>query len=718
MAPRRPCSPIFDPVDSSYDPVHRPIHQAPIYPSRPHDPSYPLPPDPYPHSPPYQPPPPNRTRERRSRVTIARDSPSDTGDDSSSHEYSIDMTPQFSQTRPEVKFLYNHSAADDRRVTWSEFEDPREEEARTRAATGCYAVVHRRKKASMRDESPWKTDSFVVNGAALRGVLKQVFKDYPHWMKDREPFVFRPPFQQFFHRWEEIKTALNQNESVKNEGAILTKELMPWMERHRKDLDAIIQQCAVAFDDLWLIYPPGETVVRTVKGQPSACNIVRTEIREDIPGSRELFIQLKQFDWNGSYCGFNMSSTSIISYEDVIPVASLEMVPLKFKGDAQAVEALQEKLLRRGRKFEAMRGFHIMKCRGSKFLAHNDNSGITEHAPRPISGRVIIDAYAFHHCQEYAIPVLRRSDEDEPPTDTSSVSEEYFRTDPTVSDERDEDLRSLTDIECILSVAHVKGFDLTKKQWCEFNIDELHDPEWSDVPYDKLVLPADEKQLILAMADRERRNKTGFDDFVDRKGRGIIFLLCGQPGVGKTLTAEAVADKYKIPLYILGANDLGTNARQVDNALESAFACCRLWGALLLIDEADVFLEERSSDDLHRNELVAVLLRRLEYYEGLMFLTTNRTKSIDDAFLSRMDLILRYPNLDDVARRTIWHSFLDRLGESAHSITEDDLDELKECNFNGREIKNLIKTACVLAVGEGKLTMENLRTVIRVRQRI
>ena len=66
-----------------------------------------------------------------------------------------------------------------------------------------------------------------------------------------------------------------------------------------------------------------------------------------------------------------------------------------------------------------------------------------------------------------------------------------------------------------------------------------------------------------------------------------------------------MADKYKIPLYVLGANDLGTNARQVDNALESAFTCCRLWGALLLIDEADVFLEERNSDDLHRNELVA-----------------------------------------------------------------------------------------------------------------
>ncbi|KAJ5611870.1 hypothetical protein N7528_008975 [Penicillium herquei] len=712
MAPRQPGLPIHGAVDSTYDPDHRPAQKAPMHPSHLHDLSYLAPAEPYHSGLLYQSPPPpasDYSRQSHAEVMIARRSPSDSGDDSSSsNESSINMMPQFSQIRPEIKFLYNHSSSDNQRVIWSEFEDPIEEEARTRAATACYAVVHRRKKASMRDDSSWKTDSFVVNGAALRGVLKQVFKGYSRWMKDREPFVFRPPFQQFFHRWEEIKTAVSQNESIKNEGAILIKELTPFMERHRTNLDAIIEQGAVAFDDLWLLYPPGEIVIRTVRGQPSAFKIVGSEVQALSPHRREFFINMKQFDWNGSCCGFYASTIVMSSYEDVIPVASLQAVPLKLKGNAQTIEALQYKLLQRGRKFEAIRGFHIMKCKGSKFLSYIANQALAEDVPRPISGRVIIDAYAFYHCQNSKAPALRQKEDDEILTDTSSDSEDYpDQTGSTpVKDERREDLRNLTDTECILSAPHAKGFDLRKKEWCEFSIDELHDPEWSDVPYEKLVLPPDEKKLILAMADRERRDKTGFDDFVERKG------------VGKTLTAEAVADKYKIPLYILGANDLGTNPRQVDNALESAFVCCRLWGALLLIDEADVFLENRTSDNLQRNELVAVLLRRLEYYEGLMFLTTNRTKSIDDAFLSRMDLILRYPNLDDEARRTIWHNFLARVGENAHSVTEADLDELKDYDFNGREIKNLIKTACVLAVGEEMLTMENLRTVIRIRQRI
>lgn len=66
-----------------------------------------------------------------------------------------------------------------------------------------------------------------------------------------------------------------------------------------------------------------------------------------------------------------------------------------------------------------------------------------------------------------------------------------------------------------------------------------------------------------------------------------------------------MADKSKIPLYILGADDIGISPEKVEQALKNSFECCRLWDALLLIDEADVFLETRRSDHLSRNELVA-----------------------------------------------------------------------------------------------------------------
>lgn len=66
------------------------------------------------------------------------------------------------------------------------------------------------------------------------------------------------------------------------------------------------------------------------------------------------------------------------------------------------------------------------------------------------------------------------------------------------------------------------------------------------------------------------------------------------------------------PLYVVGAGDLGTDASTLDNALTKIFALIPLWDAVVLIDEADVFLEERGPADLERNAMVAVFLRQIE----------------------------------------------------------------------------------------------------------
>lgn len=66
-----------------------------------------------------------------------------------------------------------------------------------------------------------------------------------------------------------------------------------------------------------------------------------------------------------------------------------------------------------------------------------------------------------------------------------------------------------------------------------------------------------------------------------------------------------MAEKSRVPLYILSAGDLGTTPEKVESALDNALECCQLWDAVLLLDEADVFLESRESDSLERNELVS-----------------------------------------------------------------------------------------------------------------
>ncbi|KAF5625587.1 hypothetical protein F52700_8952 [Fusarium sp. NRRL 52700] len=267
---------------------------------------------------------------------------------------------------------------------------------------------------------------------------------------------------------------------------------------------------------------------------------------------------------------------------------------------------------------------------------------------------------------------------------------------------RSENLEPLTDDMCLVATPWLKGFDLKAKDWAQFHADDL--------------TPVAEKQLAWEFVENKTLTHT-FGDFVQDKGRGIIIPMFGPPGVGKTYTAEAVAEKARVPLYSMSAGDLGTVPKEVELALERALTLCGLWNAMILLDEADVFLGARSDSDIARNELVAIFLTKLEYYTGVCFLTTNRTASIDIAFQSRVDLFLPYKDLTFEARKKVWKNFINRAGGTQVEIPEDDMDKLAEMKLNGREIKNLIKSAHLLGLKNGGIIQAE-RLLILAQNRV
>lgn len=242
---------------------------------------------------------------------------------------------------------------------------------------------------------------------------------------------------------------------------------------------------------------------------------------------------------------------------------------------------------------------------------------------------------------------------------------------------------------------------------------------WNKQAFENLVIDEDTKELIIALVTNKLAAEKA-TDMMSGKGNGLIILLHGGPGTGKTFTAEGVAELAEKPLYRVTCGDIGTNPEAVEKYLETVLHLGKIWECVVLLDEADIFLEERTLADLQRNALVSVFLRVLEYYSGILILTSNRVGTFDGAFKSRIQLALHYENLGEPQRRQIWRNFVKRLETlDADEIDVDDikenLDALAKHDMNGRQIRNAVTTARQLAqYRKKKLDYAQLKRAINV----
>lgn len=105
----------------------------------------------------------------------------------------------------------------------------------------------------------------------------------------------------------------------------------------------------------------------------------------------------------------------------------------------------------------------------------------------------------------------------------------------------------------------------------------------------------------------------------------------------------------------------------------------------------------------------------LEYYSGILFLTTNRVATFDEAFKSRIHIPIRYTDLSVESRAQIWRNFIARVPGGV-DITEKGIEKLAEHELNGRQIKNVLKAAESLAAFDGvRLDLRQLEQVTKIQ---
>lgn len=242
----------------------------------------------------------------------------------------------------------------------------------------------------------------------------------------------------------------------------------------------------------------------------------------------------------------------------------------------------------------------------------------------------------------------------------------------------------------------VRVFDLKTHDFLWVHSDVMTPYVYDKSLRDKLVLPKTHRDLLDVLTS----DLDAFvGDMIEGKSAGNVILCKGVAGVGKTLTAEVYAELIEKPMYSIHAGVLGVSPDEVERNLRMVFDRARRWQCVLLLDEADVFVVRRGVN-LEQNAIVADFLRTMEYFDGLMFMTTNRPDDIDEAVMSRCAAIIEYEAPDASDARAIWGV----MAQMFEVKLEPDLISALLELFPGivpRDIKMLLRLALRVAKSEG-----------------
>ncbi|PBK88100.1 P-loop containing nucleoside triphosphate hydrolase protein [Armillaria gallica] len=521
----------------------------------------------------------------------------------------------------------------------------------------------------------------------LREILTEISHDVTGFRLSGDPAMANP--EVFFHSQKSLdeRLAMEEAKVLPDEALVIDlKTSLDYTQEYFQstlvESKELIDDNKIAFEYLWLLIPPNTYVYHraelTEQDQilyARSCSIV-----QDNPPYAMVECDIISND--GASFGVARVVLRIPCFQGAKQIQDLAVYPLEFHPEA---DALRERAVARGKKYVKLTkpSYHEV----GRGPAMTEVDGILRKMS--VHGSVMIDVVAFREYQPNANWNRR-------------VSTGLNRD-------------SLTDEQYMICNPVVLGFCFGTKTWGGFALDRLEDIAWSREPFESLVLDKRYKRLFQALVKQHRARGVQFDDIVRGKGKGLIGLLSGMPGCGKTLTAEAVAEATQRPLYVVSAGELGTDPASVDKTLKQILELAHRSDAVMLLDEAEVFLQERSTDDLARNALVSIFLRQLEYYQGILILTTNMAEHCDRALESRIHFCVYYPDLTYDVRLKIWKMFLNKYAMDAEGITDSDFDRLARLQLNDRQIKNVVASAQSIALDDKMpLSPEHIDTVLEV----
>jgi hypothetical protein len=297
--------------------------------------------------------------------------------------------------------------------------------------------------------------------------------------------------------------------------------------------DDFIANGVITYEHLWTIFQPGCNIYSVEDCRDYATKFVQASYVEHQKYGPSYQLQCSKVDWDGEKFGYATKYTLVPGFLGTKPITQLQSFPLEFHPDCELVT---ERLIARGKLFEHYQGYHYKAYKGIAIMQ-------TRCGPAKVNvdSRIIIDRYAhgrFNPNQHTSLSPLTRSikkTSDVVDSDSDDEESYYEDSDMEMDIDNEESLAKakatkrvpLTKDQLLICTPMVSGYALKTKRWLEFFVDTISDIIWNKNAFESLVLPEDQKELILSFAESQILYKQKFDDFVSGKGKGIIMLLSG-----------------------------------------------------------------------------------------------------------------------------------------------------------------------------------------------
>ena len=553
----------------------------------------------------------------------------------------LERTQNYDKDAPtgstDIEKLYESSKNEYGIIAWQSHYPSDLEESR-RSATAAIVLRYQR-STSVYGGSPLELHSITIRDRLLRETIQEILAGLPSVSTAACDLTIDRPFAPFFFRWRKLEERLSGETEPQLQRLlkVVVEHLKPELSDTLRAAPALIERNEITFELLWAIFPAGAVTIGEYDGDNHLYLVSKAEFAKDACRNNIFALTLIYLDYDGKVYGWRDTTVNINEFAGFKRIAELNTSPITH---ADIPESEIQRLTDRGTKACLLATGGYKSYRGKMTtLEVSRETGMMYLDEVFVEGRIIIDVEEYTNNQQYdrlktstiptGLAILAGVKQPEPtgkdhgfPNNPMSLPYNGFMhgdayphyPQPTVDRVSVKPtLQGTQNPEELLAAHHwtsssvgispeafyrgaVRGYCLSTKSWATFRIDNISDIKWNDNAFDHLVMSDARKNLIKAAVQEQSRSKIKHDDIVEGKGQGLVMLFSGPPGTGKTLTAESIADLLRLPLYSVDASQLGHTTEEIEVKLRKVLRLVASWEAVLLLDEADVFMGKRVND--------------------------------------------------------------------------------------------------------------------------